>query len=145
MIPDFDSEGNLPPGVYLASWAEFALRYGNSTHRRRLLQGLEVALDILKNAGCQRVYVDGSFVTDKLVPDDYDAAWEPSGVDLKKLLSHEPVFGEFGNRRAAQKAKFFGEFFPSSAIADQVGTTFFDFFQINKNTGNAKGIIALDL
>ncbi len=145
MIPAFDKDGNLPPGVHPASWDEFARRFGATPHRRRLLSGLKSALAVLKAAGCQRVYIDGSFVTEKVVPNDYDAAWEPSGVDVAKLLSLEPVFGDFDNQRAAQKAKFRGEFFPSSAIADHVGTTFFDFFQIDKTTGSAKGIIALDL
>ena len=145
MIPAFDTEGNLPTGVHLASWDEFAQRFGATPHRRALLRGLEAALVVLRDAGCQRVYVDGSFASAKAVPDDYDAAWEPTGVDVAKLLSLEPVFGDFDNQRAAQKAKFGGEFFPSSAIADQVGTTFFDFFQIDKATGNAKGIVALDL
>jgi hypothetical protein len=61
------------------------------------------------------------------------------------LRSLEPVFFDFTNLRAAQKAKFLGEFFPSSVVADSVGTTFLDFFQVDKATGNAKGIIALDL
>jgi hypothetical protein len=61
------------------------------------------------------------------------------------LLALEPTFFDFTNLRAAQKAKFFGEFFPSSAKADLVGTTFLEFFQIDKNTGSQKGIIALDL
>lgn len=102
-------------------------------------------MKLLRSAGCKRLYIDGSFVTSKRVPNDYDAAWEPAGVDVRLLLSLEPVFGDFSNSRAAQKAKFFGEFFPSSETADPVGTTFLDFFQIDKNTGNAKGIIALNL
>ena len=40
------------------------------------------------------------------------------------LRSMEPVFFDVRNLRAAQKAKFFGEFFPSSAKADLVGNTF---------------------
>jgi len=145
MIPAFDTDGNLPPGVHLAAWDEFATRFGITPHRQRLLGGLESALVVLQAAGCRRVYVDGSFVSSKAVPNDYDAAWEPAGVDVARLLLLEPVFGNFANQRSAQKAKFFGEFFPSSSTADLVGTTFFHFFQIDKQTGNAKGIVALDL
>jgi hypothetical protein len=145
MIPAFDANGNLPPGVHVADWREFEVRYGDTPHRRRLIAGLAAALAILRLAGCKRVYVDGSFVTEKDVPNDYDAAWDPAGVDVALLLAAEPVFGQFDNLRAAQKAKFLGEFFPSSVTEGTVGKTFLDFFQIDRNTGNAKGIIALDL
>lgn len=84
-------------------------------------------------------------MTDKLVPNDYDAAWEPAGVDIPLLLMADPVFGNFDNNRAAQKAKYGGEFFPSSARDIRVGRTFLDFFQTDKETGLAKGIMALDL
>jgi hypothetical protein len=79
------------------------------------------------------------------VPNDVDAVWEPAGVDVAHLLRLEPVFGEFEYQRAAQKAKFSGEFFPSSAMADVGGSTFLEFFQIDKNTGKPKGIVAIDL
>lgn len=145
MVPSFDVDGNLPPGVHLVTWDEFSIAFGTTPHRRRLLDGLEVALDILRIAGCKRVYIDGSFVTAKRVPNDFDAAWEPAGVDLPLLRSMEPAFFDFSNLRAAQKAKFLGEFFPSSFTADSVGKTFLEFFQVDKDTGNPKGIVALDL
>jgi hypothetical protein len=145
MVPACEADGNLPPGIHVAEWDDFAHRYGNTPHRRRLLSGLELALNVLRQAGCTRVYVDGSFVTEKDVPNDYDAAWDPAGVDVAILLAAEPVFGQFDNLRAAQKAKFLGEFFPSSLTEGTVGRTFLEFFQIDKNSGNAKGIIALDL
>lgn len=145
MIPAFSINGNLPPGIHVTTFDLFSSRFGTSEHRRRLLTGLEAALVSLRSCGCQRLYVDGSFVTSKEFPNDYDVAWEPAGVDLGKLKFLEPVFFNFANRRAAQKATYLGEFFPSSAAADPAGNTFLEFFQIDKNTGNRKGIIALDL
>lgn len=145
MIPPYDKNGNMPPGIHIASWDEFVTHFGTSTHRQRLIAGLEKALTVLKRAGCERIYVDGSFVTVKAVPNDYDVAWDTHNVDIALLLSMEPVFGEFDHFRAAQKAKFLGEFFPSSAREGGSGMTFLEFFQIDGSTGNAKGIIALDL
>lgn len=145
MIPAFDVDGNLPIGIHLVRWDQFSATFGSSPQRIRLLSGLEAAIVSLRDAGCKRLYVDGSFVTTKVVPNDYDVAWEPAGVDLQRLKLIEPVFFDFRNFRAAQKAKYFGEFFPSSAAADPVGNTFLEFFQIDKNTGSAKGIVALDL
>jgi hypothetical protein len=145
MIPPFDGDGNLPPGIHAATWDEFERRYGTTRQRRSLLQGLRTALGILRTAGCRRAYIDGSFVTAKRVPKDVDVAWEPAGANVEHLLRLEPVFGEFDNQRAAQNAKFSGEFFPSSALADVAGSTFLEFFQIDKTTGNPKGIVAIGL
>ena len=53
------------------------------------------------------------------------------------------VFFNFNNGRAAQKARFGAEFFP--AQAPQRLKTFLDFFQIDKESGEPKGIIELIL
>ena len=74
MIPSCDAaSGNLPPGIHEATWSEILLRYGSTSHRLRLLAGLQTALDGLRGAGCTRAYLDGSFVTAKENPDDVDA------------------------------------------------------------------------
>ena len=143
MLPDFDSQsGDLPPGIHWTDWSEFSARFGTTPHRRRLLAGLKAALDALRLAGCGTVYVDGSFVTAKDVPGDYDACWEVAGVDPARL---DPVLLTFDRGRAIQKAKYLGELFPSDWPADPSGSTFLDFFQINRHTGLRKGIVALDL
>ncbi len=56
-----------------------------------------------------------------------------------------PVLLTFENNRAAQKAKYHGELFPSTIVADQAGTIFVEFFQIDRFTGAPKGIVAIDL
>lgn len=99
-------------------------------------------MHLLAIAKCSRLYLDGSFVTQKSFPGDFDACWDPAGVDVSLL---DPVFLDFTNRRAAQKARFRGELFLSTAPADARGTSFLRFFQIDKATGKPKGIVALDL
>jgi hypothetical protein len=141
VIPDFEEEtGNLPPGIHEASWEEVAERFGATSLRRRLLGGLRQVLDSLMNAGCRRAYIDGSFVTKKEVPGDFDGCWEAAGVDPGKL---DPVLLEFRDLRASQKAKFGGEVFPIEE-APPGGTTILDFFQRDRD-GRPKGIIAVDL
>jgi len=142
VLPPYEPDGNLPPGIHEATWDELSARFGTSPHRRELLAGLKRALDSLRKAGCQRAYVDGSFVTTEQDPRDFDACWEIRGVDPAALDS---TLLDFSNRRAAQKAKFGGELFPAEAAADLAGTRFLDYFQQDKSTGNAKGIVALDL
>jgi hypothetical protein len=145
MIPDLDADGNLPPGIHLVSWPELEAHCGRNPHRRRLLSGLRRALEVLKAVGCRTAYVDGSFVTNKDVPPDFDGCWERAGMDLLKLKAMDPVLLMFVNRRAAQKAKYFGELFPADSVAAGSGLTFLNFFQRDKDTGRAKGILAVDL
>lgn len=146
MIPPFDvNTGNLPPGIHEATWNKFLARYGYTPHRLALLAGLRAALDALRVAGCRRVYINGSFVSAKEAPDDFDGCWEVTGVDIDLLDRIEPVLLTFERRRAAQKAKFGGEMFPAEGSADPFGTRFLEFFQRDKNTGEPKAIVAIEL
>ena len=106
------------------------------------MEGFRAAIENLRDAGCSVVYLDGSFVTSKPHPNDYDACWEEAGVDPTAL---DPVLLTFDAGRAAQKAKYLGEFFPASIIADVDGLSFLEFFQTDKEIGRPKGIIAIDL
>ena len=143
MIPPFErGTGNLPPGIHEATWEELAERFGENRRRHRLLAGLRRALDALQAAGCGRAYIDGSFVTAKAIPGDFDACWEVEGVDLDHL---DPVLKTFDNHRQAQKQKYGGELFPADWAAEPTGTTFLDFFRRDKDTQRPKGIIAIDL
>ena len=141
MIPEFVENGNLPPGTYGATWQEVVNRFGGNAHRRRLLSGMKIALQSLKGAGCQRVYIDGSFVTDKELPNDFDCCWDEEEVNGDSL---DPVLLIFDDGRAAQKAKFLGEFFPAH-LSGSIDKTFIDFFQQDRNTGEPKGIVSIDL
>jgi len=145
MIPGFDDTGNLPPGVHSSTWEEVVQRFSWTPRRRVLLTGLKSALVVLRSAGCQRIYLNGSFVTSKDEPGDIDVAWDPDGVDVDRLLDMEPVFGDFSYMRAGQKARFGCEFFPSNLAADLVETTFLEFFQIDRESEAPKGIVLLEL
>ena len=57
----------------------------------------------------------------------------------------DPVLLTFDPGRALQKAKYLGELFPASIIADTDGLSFLEFFQTDKETGRPKGIVAIDL
>jgi len=145
VIPDFQSDGNLPAGVHDAFWSEFASRYGINPHRERLASGLQRVLTILRQAGCTDAFVDGSYVTAKPLPRDYDAAWSMVGVDLVLLRSLEPILFDFTSGRAAQKAKFLGELFPAEMQEGLSGRTFLNFFETDRDTGQPKGIVRIGL
>lgn len=141
MIPKFDERGNLPPGIHHATWNQIVTRYATSVRRRELLDGLLDALRSLKSAGCTTAYLDGSLVTSKNHPGDFDACWESGDVILSRL---DPELLTFSDGRAAQKARYGGELYPAEWPADADGTTYLDFFQRDR-LKRQKGIIAIDL
>jgi hypothetical protein len=141
MIPDADSlTGYLPPGVHNALWKEVAPRFSCNGHRTRLLGGLLAALQNLAGAGCRSVLLDGSFVSRKDLPEDYDGAWDTRGVDPHRL---DPVLLDFTNSRAAMKSKYLGELFPATSHAAP-GVLYRDFFLKDRN-GVPKGVVHIDL
>jgi hypothetical protein len=142
VIPPFDERGNLPPGIHEANWKELEARFNGSPRRTELLAGLREALVALRDAGCRTAYIDGSFVTAKEDPGDFDACWEAVGVDASLL---DPIFLDLAGPRTAQKERFGGELFPASFVADPKSRALFlDFFQRDRD-GEWKGIIQTDL
>lgn len=147
MIPaHIDLDGSpwpiLPAGIHVATLAEVEARFASNPKRRVQFRGFVAALTDLRGAGCRRAFLDGSFVTAKPRPGDFDACWDPTGVNPAFL---DPVLLTFENNRAAQKAKYHGELFPSTVPADRAGTIFVEFFQVDRFTGAPKGIVAIDL
>lgn len=144
-IPDLVDVGApwkvLPPGIHEASLDQVAERFAIGDRRAILFDGLLRGCERLKNAGCRALYLDGSFVSDKPEPGDFDACWDPAGVDAGTL---DPVFLDFDDGRKNQKARFGGEFFPSRAKADG-SRTFVEYFSTEKTTGARKGLVLVRL
>jgi Family of unknown function (DUF6932) len=138
----FGSDGNLKPGIHNMSWNAFLRLFGTNTHRLNLLSGLKAAILSLALAGCQTMYVDGSYVTLKELPEDYDACWDINGVDGNKL---DPVLLKFDDGRRAMKLKYKGDLFPAQLREGGSNQVFLAFFQSDKNTGAPKGIVKLNI
>lgn len=142
---EFDENGYLPLGIHLIEWEEFDEQFNYNSTRQRLIDGLELAMTQLKAAGCRKMYINGSFVSNKPKPGDFDACWEENGVNMasKKLLA--PTLYNFALQRAEQKIKYKGEIFPANYPANESATPYIDFFQFDTRTNIRKGIIAIDL
>ncbi len=91
---------------------------------------------------CTRVWLNGSFVTAKDEPDDFDAVWSVDGVDRELLGATLPELLDLSDHRAAQKLRFGGEFFPN-IVEGGSGKRFAAFFQTDRD-GIAKGIVVID-
>jgi hypothetical protein len=142
VIPEFSAHGLLPQGVHPTTLEEVLERFGGNERREQLLTGLVEALRLLRAAGCRRVYINGSFVTSKELPNDIDVCWDIDGVNADTL---DPVFFDFEDGRASQKTRFGAEFFPAQVPEGITGRAFLDFFQVDKQTGEPKGIIEIEL
>jgi hypothetical protein len=129
--------------MYEATLAEVRRRYASNLHRRRLFAGLELAISDLRRAGCRRIYINGSFVTAIKTPHDFDCCWDPADMDLSQLPPE--LGGHVRNRRAAQQARYMGDILPADAPVDALQTRCLEFFQQDKSTGAAKGIIVIAL
>jgi len=95
VLASFDPDtGRLPEGEHVATWDDVVERFGWNPRRRQLLDGLGEAIDLLAAAGCRRLWLNGSFVTAKDEPGDFDACWDTTGVDLDRL---DPVLLDLTN------------------------------------------------
>jgi len=130
----------LPPGIHNTVLAEVRKVFATNIPRDLLFSGFADGFAALRTAGTKNVYLDGSFVTGKTIPKDFDCCWEIAGVALAKI---DPVFLDFANMRAAQKQKYGGEFFPCTFEAAP-GEFFLSYFQRDKYTGQAKGILRIE-
>ena len=73
MIPPFNDNGVLPFGVHRATFEEVYERFGHGSEQREAqLQSLEWLMPLCRKAGITKVLLNGSFVTDRLEPNDVD-------------------------------------------------------------------------
>jgi hypothetical protein len=74
MLPEFNSDGDLPEGVYRATEAEVFERFTTSSARRRWLgDRLRDVMSLAKTTGqLSRLFLWGSVVTNKETPNDID-------------------------------------------------------------------------
>lgn len=145
MIPNFITYPGslwplLPPGVHDATLDDIYSRFVSNERRKFLFEGMLRGINALFRSGCPQVFLDGSYVTEKPIPNDYEICWDGRFVDPDTL---DPVFLDFNNMRKAQKDKYGGEYFPSFLIESHSGKPFLEFFQNDRETGNAKGIIRI--
>ncbi|MDJ0743689.1 MAG: hypothetical protein QNJ32_10025 [Xenococcaceae cyanobacterium MO_167.B27] len=144
VLPKFNEDGNLPTGIHTCTWEEAKNKLAFNPRRQELFAGLQRACKSLKKAGCQRIYIGGSFATSKNTPGDFDVCWDDEDVDFQLLEKIDPVLLDIGNDCAAQKTKYGGEMFPANTPTSIDGRTHLDFFQQDRN-GNPKGIVEIYL
>jgi len=145
MIPDLIHVENalwplLPPGIWEADLREVEQRFVYNPRRLSLFKGFRAGVENLFQAGCPQIFLDGSYVTAKPLPNDYEVCWDGANVNPDIL---DPVLLVFDPGRVTQKFKYGGEYFPAFWIEGESGKPFVDFFQKDKESGEPKGIIKI--
>ena len=73
MIPAFDADGFLPPGIHPATLDEIRDRFGGPSEiRRAQVESIAWLIDLAARAGVLRIVLNGSFVTNTIDPNDVD-------------------------------------------------------------------------
>jgi hypothetical protein len=138
VIPPFTPAGLLPIGIHRATAHEVIQRFGWTAERRRLLVAIGRAAQALQIAGCLRFWIDGSFVTAKPDPRDWDGCWDPLGVSPLRL---DPVLQDFSaDGRERMRIKYLCDLVPSTFIEKRSSSTFLEYFQMDK-LGRPKGVV----
>src|SRR5215831_18753071 len=141
MMPPFNVQGDLPPGVHQATLVEVGERFGQGAPERiRVTERLQQVIALAHGTGkLERVFIWGSYVTDK--PD-------PRDIDLFLIMS--PDF-ESNDYTGAMHLVFDSEaaehewgttvFWMTSSAGSQTTIAFFlEQFQIRRD-GGRRGIV----
>ncbi len=110
VIPEFNDDGYLPPGVHPATLEEIEERFGVESELRHVqVQSVRWLVGLAREAGVKRIALNGSFVTD---------AYEPNDVDCVLLIPQDFPIAPDVERRLRQGLPFL-----DITVVDQDGFT----------------------
>ena len=143
VLPEFNSEGDLPSGVHLAAWQEFHSRFGLATPRRVWLFGrLRALVELATSTGkLRRIFVWGSFVTIKPAPRDLDILLiMDEDFEVERIAPSAREI--FDSTRA--KLRFESDvFWARASIGEEVLQTWLETYQTSR-TFQKRGIVELE-
>ena len=147
MLPDFNSDGNLPPGVHHASLTEIESRFGEFTisdRRVMLFSKFKQLVEMAKFSGIvKRIIIGGSFVSAKPVPNDVDVVIViAKDVEIETLAQSEYVVAD----RDALRRVLKGDDFDVIVVREETTRmqTIIEFFQSNRDN-KPVGVVEVNL
>lgn len=173
LIPEFDDRGLLPPGDYPVTFSELRrsplvenkLEGWHRDWRLQLVNQVEVLVRQLWEAGVDSIVLDGSFVEDKLHPNDIDGYFTCDATEFSRIVQHlnelDPYkvwtwedsarqsYGGRGKKQLPMWHRYRVELFPHfeqfSGIVDGRGypLTFPSAFRQQRGTYEEKGVVRL--
>lgn len=145
MLPDFESTGYLPEGIHPCTLDEFFKKFMNTPWRSKFKQGLMQLIYDLNSIGVSTIYIDGSFVTNKRLPNDMDICWEDTGIDYTAAQTMHPILFDWKFPRKKQQSKYGADVFPARLYEGGSKLYFLDFFQNIKYSSERKGIVKIHI
>lgn len=142
LLPEFDANGDLPPGVHPSTIEAVALRFGSQSPLRRVLyMRLRRAYEIAKGTGClRRFVVFGSFITAKADPNDVDIFMIMEEVFRLDEVSEDAAI-LFDHREADLRMGISVFWLRSTAVLG-TETEAIEFWQRKRN-GDERGIVEI--
>lgn len=138
MSLNFNSYGFLHETITL-TYEEFEHHFGSNPRRVELLENALPFFRIFHSCGCKTVYIDGSFVGLKKIPEDIDLCFDLTYLDADKLEREFPQFfdlNEIGKIHRDQHCHIFH--------FDLNNKRFLHLLESDRE-GNPKGLVKLDL
>ena len=141
MIPELTRKGVLPPGLHRATMSEIRRRFGNDAGvRARLMKGFEAVVRMARKTGASKLYLDGSFVTDKKAPGDWDAVLVlPAGARISSKEAQ--VLAD----REALKKRHGGDLFTVMQEDEEIIVHYVEGVFAHDREGRPKGLLIVDL
>ena len=142
-MPEFTSDGDLPPGVHLVNWLELQAHFGAATSRRLWLFGrLQALIELAQSTGkLRRVFIWGSFVTTKAAPKDLDLLLiMEEDFDAARIGAAQVVFDAVSARLMFESDVFWAR----GSIGPEVLEIWLETYQIARDF-RKRGIVELEL
>ena len=147
-LPEFRPDGWLPEGHHPATWDEMVARFGGAPGSRRaaVLSGLLQWRDAVRAKGMGgRLILDGSFISDKVAPGDFDGIFVYNEVSFQTAAQDAAAMALLDD--AYCKERYSGDIwaFSEKAIRDFPAFCRVDGFDLHKLTRLPKGVVEVDL
>lgn len=125
----------LPTGLHYMSLRDFKEQFVTNECRFWIYNGFIDACRALRQAGCKRIFVGGSFVTSKEEPGDFDACWDPAGVlqSLDRIIYDDSC-------RVERRQIYRGDL-----LIGGVDSPHYKFLARDKITGEERGMVGIQL
>lgn len=147
-LPGFRPDGWLPEGHHATTWDEIVARFGGPPGSRRavVLSGLLGWRDAVRAKGMGgRLILDGSFISQKPAPGDFDLFFLYDG-DTEALLKTDAEARALTDYQSCRAAGFQGDVFALPLSLRELspllgGTDMFD----SDRQGISKGVVEVTL
>lgn len=134
----FNWGGYLYQDVVL-TFKEFVHHFGTNSNRMQQIENSIPFFRKFHRCGCEIVYVDGSFISKKPVPEDIDLCFDLSDINPNNLKREIPEFFDVNAIGTIHR-----DFHCHILHFDREDNSLFTMLQFDRN-GNPKGLVKLNI